>query len=362
MKLYSIDELKRLFQEWMEIYGPIGVTRNLRVHPDREAIKASLDFHTKDLQFPEAALKTKVYWLLFDMKELPRCLACGKEIRGKDIRNMRDGFPIHCSPACARRSDHSRKAYKETCMVKYGVENVSTLRSVKAKKAATTMAHYGVSNPMQADSVKKAVRETVEARYGGASPQADPAVREKSEATCLERFGARSFSSTPEHKAASAQTNLAKYGAEWPNMLPEFRKKVRRRYSYQGEEFDSSAELAFYAFHKDAGHAVEHEPQIAFPYSYEGQDRTYHPDFRLDGQLTEVKGLQFFEDRDPSKRMVNPYDHSQDGLYEAKRQCMLANGVRILTDSDCRPFAEYMAKKYGPGWKEAFRNGGGDGS
>ena len=58
----------------------------------------------------------------------------------------------------------------------------------------------------------------------------------------------------------------------------------------------------------------------------------YQPDFLIDGQLYEVKGDQFFE----GDKMINPYDRNQDGLYEAKHQCMLNNGVIILKVEDIK--------------------------
>lgn len=44
--------------------------------------------------------------------------------------------------------------------------------------------------------------------------------------------------------------------------------------------------------------------------------------------LYELKGGQFVN---PDGTWKNPYDRSQDALYEAKRRCCLAHGVKILS-------------------------------
>lgn len=63
---------------------------------------------------------------------------------------------------------------------------------------------------------------------------------------------------------------------------------------------------------------------------------------------------QFFKDKDPSKSMVNPYNHKLDGLYEAKHQCMLTNGVTIIVD--CSEYEQYVATTYGKDYIKSFRN------
>lgn len=43
---------------------------------------------------------------------------------------------------------------------------------------------------------------------------------------------------------------------------------------------------------------------------------------------------------------------AKDGLYEAKHQCMLRNGVQILTWDSYRKYLKYAHRKYG---KKFFR-------
>lgn len=54
---------------------------------------------------------------------------------------------------------------------------------------------------------------------------------------------------------------------------------------------------------------------------------------QIDDILVEVKGDQFFKE---DGTMQNPYDHTQDDLYEAKHQCMIDNNVYIFTSNDIK--------------------------
>lgn len=58
-----------------------------------------------------------------------------------------------------------------------------------------------------------------------------------------------------------------------------------------------------------------------------------------------LKVLIFFEGKDINKRMINPFDRSQDDLFEEKHQCMIRNNIKIITD--CSEFISYVYKKYG---------------
>lgn len=61
---------------------------------------------------------------------------------------------------------------------------------------------------------------------------------------------------------------------------------------------------------------------------------------KIGNKIIEIKGLHFFENKNPNGKMYCPYHKKDDtiekiewrnGLYEAKHQCMLKNEVIILT-------------------------------
>ena len=94
--------------------------------------------------------------------------------------------------------------------------------------------------------------------------------------------------------------------------------------------FDSSWEVKVYQYCKENNISCIYQPDIQFIYEYQGKEHVYQPDFLINDKLYEVKGDQFFE----GDKMINPFDRSQDGLFEMKHQCMIENNVVILKKDD----------------------------
>ena len=137
---------------------------------------------------------------------------------------------------------------------------------------------------------------------------------------------------------------MQNYGVEWPMQCAEIRSKAAAKYSYDNMEFDSKHELCFYIWLKENSLKFEYKPSCSFSYVYNNAMHYYHPDFIVEGCITEIKGDYFFND---DGTMCNPYDHSQDGLYEAKHQCMLANNVKIILQSECDEYVKFVNDNYG---------------
>ena len=54
--------------------------------------------------------------------------------------------------------------------------------------------------------------------------------------------------------------------------------------------------------------------------------------------------------------MINPYDRSQDVLYESKHQCMKDNNIIILKSKDYQKYLDYISEKYGKDYLKQFKN------
>ena len=157
----------------------------------------------------------------------------------------------------------------------------------------------------------------------------NPVCREKCLSTMLEKYGTRCGAFTDKAKA----TIKEKYGVEHFSQSPEFAKVRKHKYEINGYSFDSKDEAFMYNFAKLAGCEVILHPDVRFKYTYNGKEHFYEPDFIINDKYYEFKGSQFFEDKDPTKKMINPFDRSQDDLYEAKHQCMITNNVNIISDA-----------------------------
>ena len=131
--------------------------------------------------------------------------------------------------------------------------------------------------------------------------------------------------------------------------------KAKRKYRYNGINFDSMAEIAFYIWLTDNNVKFEYHPiNTSFCYLYKNKTHKYFPDFKIDGKYYEIKGTQFFKDKDISKEMINPFNRKLDGLAKAKHQCMIKNNVIILTENEYNFYLKYVKKNYGRTYLKGF--------
>lgn len=131
----------------------------------------------------------------------------------------------------------------------------------------------------------------------------------------------------------SRETNLKRYGMEHaPNKI----------YTADNIYFDSVPELAVYLYAKAHNELIERCP-VKLLYIWEGKEYAYFPDFRYKNELIEIKGKQFVN---PDGTWQNPFDHNYDGQFEAKRQCAIANNVKIFYEKDYLYFVNWFNKRY----------------
>lgn len=328
--------------------------------------------------------------IFLGLSELPRCEHCGKILDHATHRWCSIKCQLTDPVFVQQREEHvdyearSRK-FRQTCQERYGVnapaQNPEILAkmldgrdhlAIAAKVRETVREKYGVDCVFQLESVKQKGMETklhnrpddpcnhrqqeqtMLERYGVKSALCKGELRDKGSQTKLARYGnsglnvaavaetkRRRYGDPHYNNAAKArQTCLERYGVPFVGQIVDFAHRRTKTYLWHGKTFDSMPELAYYIYQIDHGSDVVCEP-VAIPYEHEGVTHMYIPDFSVDGQLTEIKGDHFFEDG----RMINPFGRDMDDLFEAKHQCMLNNGVNIITDF--QEYMQYVRKTYG---------------
>lgn len=121
----------------------------------------------------------RIYCIIHDIKSIPKCEYCGDT--NVKFLNYTLGYRRYCSQKCSASSPSTRETYKNTCIEKYGVDNVQKHEIFQEKTKATKLCIYGneyYTNPEKS-------RVTRMERYG------DPGYtnRNKSMATCMKRYG-----------------------------------------------------------------------------------------------------------------------------------------------------------------------------
>ena len=158
-----------------------------------------------------------------------RCKNCGKQLTEKQIVNGgHTELPRFCCMKCASSSEAFREKYKQTCLEKYGVENISQLAEIKEKKKQTTFEHYGVDSYAKTKEYKERVKQTNLEKYGVESYVQTKEYKERVKQTNLEKYGVDSYTKTKEYKERVKKANLEKYGVEWSLQAKEVREKAKK--------------------------------------------------------------------------------------------------------------------------------------
>lgn len=320
---------------------------------------------TKNRDWTERNEKTKQTWLEKYGVDSPMKLESTVEKLKETFRNKTDEQKKLIVNKC-----------KKTMLERYGVDNPMKSQYFKEKVAKTNIEKYGCPCPLNNETIKHKIEETNQKKYGCKEPFSSKEVRDKIKKTCIKKYGVDNICKDKSFREKVKNTMIEKYGVESNLMLKEFqvkcRKTLKERYNvehpFQSEEimnkmkqtclnkygveyycqtedfslnhrkiyyfdnvkFDSFWELVFYLFHKSNGSKIERSLK-KFEYVYNGKTHYYFPDFEVDGKLYEIKGDHFF---DENGKMINPYDRSQDGFFEAKYQCGLRNGVVFIRQKE----------------------------
>lgn len=126
----------------------------------------------------------KFYCFLNDIKSIPLCEECSEPVRFKQFSF---GFFKFCSRKCSSVNKETRKKCENTCLSKYGHENIAH-GSIREKIDLTFKQKYG-SHPSRNRDVKDRKNKTFSERYGG-HPFSNEKIKEKIKEKWIEKYGA----------------------------------------------------------------------------------------------------------------------------------------------------------------------------
>ena len=147
------------------------------------------------------SIEEAIFCIRNEIKEKPKCQypSCDKNAAFTKSYNR---YSIGCC------EDHAKKL---NTMKKYGVENVSQLKSIKEKKKATTLKNYGVENPSHSEEIKKKRQKTMQEKFGGYGYGSK--LKDKIHQTNLEKYGATN--------PMKSETIKIKSKIDWFNRIKE---------------------------------------------------------------------------------------------------------------------------------------------
>jgi len=141
----------------------------------------------ESVRFKSDNFSEKVYFYLYNLKSRPICSHCNYNPVSFDTFSK--GYHKYCSIKCSSNSEEKKNDIKETCLERYGVENIGM---VTREKALITMCE----------------------RYGGHISTTEQ-YKEKYRKTSIERYGEEHIFKTEEFKSKTREYFKLNYGEDW---------------------------------------------------------------------------------------------------------------------------------------------------
>ena len=366
----EIEQITKLVQDHPKHYGRM-IKHN---HPDllrfiEESIRGTPIENDPDIDFT-----TKVYWAVHGLKEFPVCKICGKPLRKKTVQNFFLGYGKYCERSCQNKDPETQRATRETCLKRYGVDSYAkTEQGRKARrdrwigyvpkpKFSTKTGVYKRKSPLLTHEQRCEIQQRNRAKYKETMMRKYGV--ENAGQLMAQRLGIKKFrqdkNRVEEAGKQQRRTMLEKYGVENPSQVHGIRLKQQQKYFYENKWFDSGAEIYFYIYHRDMGDSIEYQPDVELFYEFKGKTHRYYPDFRLNGQLIELKGDHLFNDKG---ELINPWakrlsERRRMELFDrdqAKLKCMKDGGVKIVLYSQIEECINYCKKTYGYKYVDSFK-------
>lgn len=252
------------------------------------------------------------------------------------------------------QSNEFKEKSKQTCLKNWGTEQVMSSQKFKNIIKQYWKNNFGVEYNTQVPETKNKIISTFKKKFGKIeNPQGNKKLNDKRKQKCKELYNAEHYcksndfrSRLQEIQTKQKETFQSHYGYDWYLQTPEF--QHTRGYKYVNEKypqmaFASSWEFKVYDFLKE--HKIDFEYQCKpIQYEYDGKIHYYHPDFKVNNKLYEVKGDHFFRINEftGKEEMFCPYRRPEwtneqyeyvCGLFNAKYKCMISNNVIILRHS-----------------------------
>ena len=152
--------------------------------------------------------------------KLGLCPVCGKRCK---FASFGGGYLLHCSKDCATKDKNTLIKRKETCINRYGVENIFQSNEKKQKIKETLKEKYGVEHPLQSIEIRQKYKNTSKERYGVENYSSLSECRNKVKQTNVEKYGVEYYQQSEEYKKSVRKTSLEKYGVEHFTQTPEYK-------------------------------------------------------------------------------------------------------------------------------------------
>ena len=215
------------------------------------------------LSDPFYTFRTKLYWVVNDLKEFPRCKFCNKPLKWKNVDSVQRGYCDYCSNSCAQSSEEVLERKKANYRQLHGVDCWHQLPEAKEqlrqkwknktkeeidertrKSKATNKQRHGDENY---NNIKQGL-ETNRRNHGGMLEVQTKEGKERRKTTCQDKYHTDYFSQSKEHHQKVRATWESKSDEEIKDIVD--RRSITNNIKYGCDNPLQNEELKKMAFQK----------------------------------------------------------------------------------------------------------------
>ena len=189
------------------------------------------------------------------------CPVCGSPLK---FISFAKGYQKFCSSKCSNNSEQTKSKAKQTCLEKYGVDNVAKSEQIKEKTRKTNQKRYGVDNAAKSKKSKSKAKQTCLEKYGVDNAAKSKKSKSKAKQTCLEKYGVENPSQSEKVKKKIKHTLKSKYNVTSPLQHSQFRSKAKQTCleKYGVENPSQSPEIKQKIINSRRNHTLSTHPEI----------------------------------------------------------------------------------------------------
>ena len=204
----QLDQIKTWLKDHKSVTLPAFLKRNSEL---------LLWVETETAQYSVKNVMERVYILLNGLQ--PKCL-CNNPCK---FNTFELGYRTGCvlGNKCKSVSINRVENQKQTLLTKYGVNSVSNIPQLSAKKRASNLKKYGVEHHTQTQQYKKVLTERLQNRSNDEKQR----ILEKTQQTNIQRYGVTHHMKVTSQQEKVAKTNVKRYGVVSPLQNAEIKSK-----------------------------------------------------------------------------------------------------------------------------------------
>ena len=134
-------------------------------------------------------LKTKIYWILYDIKTFPLCKQCKKPLNHWNVKTLTSPYANFCSQKCRANNKDTQLKKEQTCKKLYGAKSIMQSEYGKQQYKNAMLKTYGVDNPQKVPSIRQKTNATCQTLFGGNAPICLQSIKSQIQQTNNDTYG-----------------------------------------------------------------------------------------------------------------------------------------------------------------------------